>query len=646
MKKKIALNISLKLMYLVLFLCLCCEKDSIDKKEVIEAPKEWDLGQIKKSGKLRALTVYSGTSYFLYKGRPMGYEFELLERFSEYLDVDLEIIVVDNIDELFEKLNNGEGDIVAYGLTITANRKEDVSFTDHLYLTKQVLVQKKPDNWRTMPWKNLENALVQDPIGLLGDTISVREMSSYKERIYNLSEELGGMIYINILSGEMSTDEIIERVAKGEIKYTISDDNIASIMATYYPILDVKVPVSFSQRIAWATRHDSQNLLIATNNWLEEIKRQIDFNVIYNTPGPTNADNRNASPNILANPYPSAISADDFISANPMINEVYFWEHLTPPSPSYPGAGSMNFSMQDISMYNLTGGTAAANDPGTTTEPNGIISTGQGFAIKASAAGIAEFNNSMRLLNGNNTLRSASTITNSLNKERIWITLNSINFDLQNTTLLGFSDNATNEIDPGYDSRCLATVMAVYTLLDDGSEQLGIQSRGKFKFGTKVPLGFSSQILGIQEYEISIANLEGFNLSGANVYLWDDENQTMTKINNTPYKFKSKDGIYNERFVLLFTRKAINDNKILESNDKTFEPLYLFPNPTKGVINVSAQDAIIKKVIIYDLQGRMVTSKSFNDTTIQIDISGLSPSIYLMNISTENDTYTRQVIKK
>ncbi len=212
----------------------------------------------------------------------MGYEFELLERFSEYLDVDLEIIVVDNIDELFEKLNNGEGDIVAYGLTITANRKEDVSFTDHLYLTKQVLVQKKPDNWRTMPWKNLENALVQDPIGLLGDTISVREMSSYKERIYNLSEELGGMIYINILSGEMSTDEIIERVAKGEIKYTISDDNIASIMATYYPILDVKVPVSFSQRIAWATRHDSQNLLIATNNWLEEIKRQIDFNVIYN----------------------------------------------------------------------------------------------------------------------------------------------------------------------------------------------------------------------------------------------------------------------------------------------------------------------------------------------------------------------------
>jgi membrane-bound lytic murein transglycosylase F len=285
MKKKVRLNVIRGLLCIFLFFFFCCEKGLITKDETPEVPeiyKKGDLKQIKKSGKLRALTVYSGTSYFLYRGRPMGYEFELLERFAKYLDVDLEIIVVDNIDELLEKLNKGEGDIVAHGLTITANRKEDVSFTDHLYLTKQVLVQKKPDNWRTMPWKNLENALVHDPLGLIGDTVSVREMSSYKERIYNLSEELGGTIHINILSGEMSTDEIIERVAVGEIKYTISDDNIASIMSTYYPILDVKVPVSFSQRIAWATRHDSKNLLIATNNWLEEIKRQADFNVIYN----------------------------------------------------------------------------------------------------------------------------------------------------------------------------------------------------------------------------------------------------------------------------------------------------------------------------------------------------------------------------
>ena len=282
MKNRIGLNIIRRLIYLVLFLFFGCEKDSINKSEITEFNNKWDLEQIKASGTLRALTVYSGTSYFLYKGRPMGYEFELLERFAEYLDVDLEMIVVNNINELFEKLNNGEGDIIAHGLTITTDRKEEVSFSNHLYLTKQVLVQKKPDNWRGMSWTKLKKALVHDPIDLLEDTISIRSMTSYKERIYNLSDELGGTIHINLLSGELATDEIIEKVVNGDIKYTIADNNIASIMATYYPILDVKVPVSFSQRIAWATRHDSQNLLNATNNWLKQIKRKIDFNVIYN----------------------------------------------------------------------------------------------------------------------------------------------------------------------------------------------------------------------------------------------------------------------------------------------------------------------------------------------------------------------------
>ena len=277
MKNKVGLNIMTRLLFLALLLFFSCKKEEINNDEIIAIEKKWDLEQIKESGKLKALTVYSSTSYFLYKGRPMGYEFELLERFAEYLDVALEIIVVNNENELFEKLNNGEGDILAHGLAITNNRKYEVSFTDHLYLTKQVLVQKKPDNWRSIHWSKLKKALVHEPIDLLGDTISVRDKTSYKERIHNLSDELGGIIYVNILSGEMATDEIIEKVAEGDIKYTIAESNIASIMETYYPILDVNVPVSFSQRIAWATRHNSQDLLEATNSWLEQLKRQIDL---------------------------------------------------------------------------------------------------------------------------------------------------------------------------------------------------------------------------------------------------------------------------------------------------------------------------------------------------------------------------------
>ncbi len=270
---------------LVLILLLGCSQDKAKDSiaEALDGPlMERDLAAIKKSGKLRALTIYSGTTYFLYKGRPMGYEYELLERFADHLDVELDLVVVKDVNELFARLNKGEGDIVAHGLTITSQRKKRVSFTDYLYLTRQVLVQKKPDNWRTMHWKNRENAILHDAIELLGDTVSIRKNSSYKERIINLSEELGDTIYIEELPGEMATDEIIKKVVDGEIQYTIADANIASIMASYYPILDIEVPVSFSQRIAWATRNNSPELLTATNAWLKKFKKEVDYNVIYN----------------------------------------------------------------------------------------------------------------------------------------------------------------------------------------------------------------------------------------------------------------------------------------------------------------------------------------------------------------------------
>lgn len=77
------------------------------------------LDDILEDGKLKVLTTYSSTSYFLYRGRPMGFEYELLQRFSDYLGVDLEIHVSTSIDSLINDLNTKKIDLVAHGLTIT-----------------------------------------------------------------------------------------------------------------------------------------------------------------------------------------------------------------------------------------------------------------------------------------------------------------------------------------------------------------------------------------------------------------------------------------------------------------------------------------------------------------------------------------------
>lgn len=241
-----------------------------------------DFDMIKERGVLRAITTYSSTSYFMYRGVTMGYEYELLNRLADYLGLELEIIIAEDLSRVFEMLNNGEGDIIAMNLTITNDRAEKVAFTEHHVTTRQVLVQRKPDGWQNMSRYNLASHLIQDPVELMGKTVYVWGNSAYETRLKNLSNEIGGNINIESVPGSFDTEELMRMVSDGVIDYTVADENIARINSAYYDNLDVSTPVSFTQRVAWAVRHTSPELLQYINNWLEEMKTTRDYFVIYN----------------------------------------------------------------------------------------------------------------------------------------------------------------------------------------------------------------------------------------------------------------------------------------------------------------------------------------------------------------------------
>lgn len=252
-----------------------------DKSPALE-PVTIDLPEIRQDGKLTALTSYSSTSYFIYRGQVMGYEYELLNRLADHLELELEIKVVDDMDQIINMLLQGEGDIISHGLTVTRERRKQVQFTEYHTTTHQVLVQRKPENWRKMKLHEIDEILVRDPLELIGKKVHVRKNSSYYKRLQNLMDEIGGEIEIVPVSGDLETEEIIRMVADGEIDYTVADQNIAYINAAYYPILDVKTAISFNQRIAWAVRPNSPKLLKAVNDWIAKMKQSTDYYVIYN----------------------------------------------------------------------------------------------------------------------------------------------------------------------------------------------------------------------------------------------------------------------------------------------------------------------------------------------------------------------------
>lgn len=281
-------------LFVTLFMLMnCTSNDSIeDSLDDIEHPQfsqqslpppiDYDLDSIIERGVLKAIVVGGPTSFFIYRGESMGFEYELLNRFAEELGVKLELVVAKNFDELGEWLNSGKGDVIAHGMTVTLKRQQKFAFSEYLYLTHQVLVQSKPDNWRKMKLHEIDRALVHDAIELIGDTVSIRNNSSYMSRIKNLMGEIGGVIYIDTASSELSTDELIGSVGNGEMKYTIADNTLAEIHAFHYPNLVVSTPISFSQRASWVLRKNSSQLQEKLNEWIINMKKHSEYYVIYN----------------------------------------------------------------------------------------------------------------------------------------------------------------------------------------------------------------------------------------------------------------------------------------------------------------------------------------------------------------------------
>lgn len=257
------------------------DTQSQDLSYAIE-PIDFDFEKIQERGYLTAVVDNSATSYFIYKGQPMGYEYEMLNWLAHDLDVELKIIKDNSISSALEKVNRGEADIAAFNLTVTKERKQFVDFTDPLYFVRQVLVQRKPENWRQMKLHEIENELIRDPIQLSGKEVHVRKSSSFSMRLANLSDEIGGDIVIIEDSSSLEVESLIRMVAEGEIEYTVADEDVAMLNATYYPDIDVKTPISFSQKIAWALRPNADSLENRINYWLEQRQKETDYYVIYN----------------------------------------------------------------------------------------------------------------------------------------------------------------------------------------------------------------------------------------------------------------------------------------------------------------------------------------------------------------------------
>jgi len=214
-----------------------------------------DKEGIQARGTLRVAVDNNSSSYYIYRGRRMGYEYELLLDLGKRIGVQVEFIVAADIDEAFSQLADGRVDLIAMNLQQNTDTKRVVSFTEPIGSMSTVLVGRE----KLLSWDSLGK-----------DTVVVRKGAVYTKQLVQLKDSLD--LGFSILEVPDHEEILLDRVAEMEVKWTVAEKTVAQTNATYYDELQLGLDVSKEGPVTWAIRSTSTDLLQLINTWLVDNK--------------------------------------------------------------------------------------------------------------------------------------------------------------------------------------------------------------------------------------------------------------------------------------------------------------------------------------------------------------------------------------
>ncbi|MGD2217320.1 MAG: transporter substrate-binding domain-containing protein [Gemmatimonadales bacterium] len=229
-----------------------------------------DLDGIRERKVLRVLTRNSASTYYVWRGKLVGFELDLARRFAERIGARLQIIVAPDRSALLTWLRQGRGDVVAAGLTVTEERSaQDILFSRPYSYAVETVVARAADS------------TLHEPRDLAGRSVVVRRSSAYWNTLTRLQEQ-GIELELTPAPEELETEEIIDRVANGEYDLTVADSHILGIELAWRDDIRAAMTLSDSVAHAWAVRAGSEKLAAAIDAFHRSEYRGLFYNVTYN----------------------------------------------------------------------------------------------------------------------------------------------------------------------------------------------------------------------------------------------------------------------------------------------------------------------------------------------------------------------------
>lgn len=193
------------------------------------------LERILRTGELKVVTRNTPSAFYYGADEPRGVEYELARGYAKKLGVSLRIYIDDRV---FPDLESGKAEIGAASLTTSSAPRGGVAFGPGYQEIEPLIIYRQGTP--------RPNRLAD----LVGARLDVVAGSSHAALLEKLREEEPLLTWIE--HSDRSSDELIRRVADGEIDYTVADSHLFELLRNFYPELRVGFALGPVDRLAWA----------------------------------------------------------------------------------------------------------------------------------------------------------------------------------------------------------------------------------------------------------------------------------------------------------------------------------------------------------------------------------------------------------
>ena len=352
----------------------------------------------------------------------------------------------------------------------------------------------------------------------------------------------------------------------------------------------------------------------------------VNYNLYYTPDVPGNTA-PNTPFNLVGNPYPSAVSCASLVTANTDISgSLYFWDD--------DFSGGTGYSNTDYAVWNVTGSLGTGS--GAAGAPNGIISTGQGFKVKAISPGaVLNFTNTMRVANTTQFFRMSGE------DAKLYFSVEGNNYF--NQILIGVMEDATDGVDRLYDATKIRGNHLLSLAAQQDGEDFCIMAFPPPSVAKTVPLTVVAAESGM--YTFTANTMENFN--DEQVYFLDTETGLEIQLEEgTEIPVSIMAGEYTDRFYLNFWPEMLVTGIDRNGPAETYAAYYHSGNLHVRYSGNSTDTDVT--VALYDMSGRRVMDASQYGVTggqTMFDIHTLANGVYVARILSSGAEFSQKIMK-